>query len=135
MQHIDAETNVVTWFEIPVAETARAKKFYETILDIQMQTINIAENNEELTFFPYNPNVVQATSGRVTGILIKSKNAKPSNTGTRIYINASPQIQIVLDKVTSAGGKIIMPKTLIRAGYIAVIADTEGNYLGLHAEQ
>ena len=28
-------TNAITWFEIPVADTSREKKFYETILDIK----------------------------------------------------------------------------------------------------
>lgn len=135
MKKIDANTNVITWFEIPVSVTVRAKKFYETILDIQMQTLNIEETGEELTFFPSDPNIIQATSGRVTGVLTKATHAKPSSTGTKIYINASPEIQVVLDKVEKAGGKVITPKTMIRAGYIAVIADTEGNNIGLHAEQ
>jgi predicted enzyme related to lactoylglutathione lyase len=135
MKKIDAETNVITWFEIPVLDTARAKKFYETILDIQMQTLNITETNEELTFFPYNPNIIQATSGRVTGGLTKSEGVKPSINGTRIYINAYPEIQIVLNKVEKAGGKIIIPKKQIRAGFIAVILDTEGNSIGLHSEK
>lgn len=135
MEKIDAETNVITWFEIPVLDTARAKRFYETILDIQMQTLTVAETNEELTFFPYNPDVIQATSGRVTGSLTKSESVKPSINGTRIYINASPDIQIVLDKVENAGGKITIAKKQIRAGFIAVIKDTEGNSIGLHAEK
>jgi len=37
--------------------------------------------------------------------------------------------------VEQAGGKIIAPKTQIPAGYIAIIIDTEGNKIGLHAEQ
>jgi predicted enzyme related to lactoylglutathione lyase len=135
LRKIDAENNVITWFEIPVLDTGRAKVFYETILDIEMQTLYIAETNEELTFFPYNPEIVQATSGRVTGVLTKSKNAKPSIDGTRVYINASPEIQTVLDKVAKAGGKVIVPKQQIRAGFIAIIMDTEGNSIGLHAEK
>jgi uncharacterized protein len=135
MKKIDSETNVITWFEIPVLDTTRAKKFYETILDIGMQTLYLNETNEELTFFPYNPDVIQATSGRVTGVLTKSVNAKPSAYGTKIYINASPEIQVVLDKVEKNGGKILVPKTHIRAGFIAVILDTEGNSIGLHAER
>ncbi len=135
VKKIDSETNVITWFEIPVLDTARAKQFYETILDIKMQTMHVAETNEELTFFPFNPAIVQATSGRVTGALTKSANGKPSVNGTRVYINASPDIQFVLDKVEQSGGKVVVPKTLIRAGYIAVITDTEGNSIGLHAEK
>lgn len=134
LKKIDAETNVITWFEIPVTDTRRAKQFYETILDIEMRTVQ-AGDDEELTFFPANPDVIQATSGRVTGVLTRSPRAQPGAEGTLIYLNAYPEIQVVLDKVVPAGGKIMIDRHLIKAGYIAVIEDTEGNRIGLHAEQ
>lgn len=129
----DATTNVINWFEIPVTDTPRAKRFYETILDLEMRTLSLPES-EELTFFPYNPEIVQATSGRVTGVLTRSKTAKPSMEGTLIYLNASPSIQAVLNRVEPAGGSIITGPVLIKAGYIAIISDTEGNRIGLHSE-
>ncbi len=133
LRKVDTETNVITWFEIPVTDTPRARKFYETILDIEMRTVQ-AGDNEELTFFLADPNIIQATSGRVTGVLTKSSAAKPGAEGTLIYLNAYPEIQTVLSKVVPAGGKILTPKHLIKAGYIAIIQDTEGNRIGLHAE-
>lgn len=135
LKKIDSETNVLTWFEIPVNDTARAKTFYETILDIKMTTRIFPETNEELTFFPYNPEVIQATSGRVTGVLTKSEVNEPSDCGTFVYINASPDIQLVLDKVEKAGGKILEPKTAMPFGVVAIIRDSEGNRIGLHAEK
>ena len=134
LKKIDAETNILTWFEIPVLDIERARKFYEFILDIQMATRAFPETDEELTFFPYNPDVIQATSGRVTGVLSRSDKSKPSKEGTLIYINASPDIQTVLDKAEQAGGKTMVPKTQMNAGFIAVILDSEGNRIGLHAE-
>lgn len=133
LKKIDEETNIITWFEIPVSDIDRAKKFYETILDIEM--IKSADGDNESVFFPYNPNVIQATSGRVTGVLSKSERNSPSSQGTIIYINASPSIQTVLDKVVKEGGKIIAPKMQIPPGFIAIIMDTEGNKVGLHAEE
>ncbi|WP_205945182.1 VOC family protein [Pedobacter hiemivivus] len=133
LRKIDEETNILTWFEIPVSDIERAKVFYETILDIEM--IKRTDGNDESVFFPYNPNVIQATSGRVTGVLSKSERNSPSSQGTLIYINASPSIQTVLDKVEQAGGKIIAPKMQIPPGFIAVIMDSEGNRIGLHAEK
>ena len=135
LKKIDSETNVLTWFEIPVKDTGRAKKFYEIILDIEMSTRIFPDTNEELTFFPYNPDVIQATSGRVTGVLTKSDTNKPSKCGALIYINASPDIQSVLDKVEVAGGKILETKTSMPFGFIAIITDSEGNRIGLHAEK
>jgi len=133
LKKIDEQTNVLTWFEIPVSNIDRAKTFYETILDIQMVKRN--DGNEEAVFFPFNPAIVQATSGRVTGVLTKTERNSPSGNGTVVYINASPSIQLVLDKVEAAGGKIILLKTQIPAGFIALIIDIEGNKVGLHAEQ
>jgi len=133
LRKIDERTNVLTWFEIPVSDIDRAKKFYETILDIQM--IKQGDGEDEGVFFPFNPNIVQATSGRVTGVLAKSNKNSPSDKGTVVYINASPSIQTVLDKVVPAGGKIIEPKQLFGpVGYIATILDSEGNKIGLHSE-
>lgn len=133
LKKIDEQTNVITWFEIPVSDIDRAKTFYETILDIKM--IKRMDGDHEAVFFPFNPGVVQATSGRVTGALSKSDRNSPSANGTVVYINASPDIETVLGKVEKAGGKIIAPKMEIPAGLIAIIIDTEGNKVGLHAEQ
>jgi hypothetical protein len=60
----------------------------------------------------------------------------PSATdGSLVYLNANPDVQQVLDKVEPSGGAILVPKTEISPdhGYIAVIKDTEGNRIALHA--
>lgn len=133
LKKITEKTNVITWFEIPVSDIDRAKTFYETILDIEM--VMRKDGDDETVFFPFNPHIVQATSGRVTGVLSKSERNTSSGNGTVVYINANPSIQTVLDKVEQAGGKIIAPKMQIPAGFIAIISDSEGNKVGLHAEQ
>ena len=133
MQKQIEETNAINWFQIPVLETSRAKKFYETILEIKMQTKHIPETNEELTFFPFSPGVTRATSGRVSGVLTKSQRSKPSMDGITVFLNANPVIQNVIDKIEPAGGKIIIPKTKVQAGYFSIFIDPEGNKIGLHA--
>ncbi len=128
-------TNAITWFEIPVTDTERAKKFYETILDIKMETREIVETKETLSFFPFEPGIIRATSGLVSGVLTKSDHSKPSTDGTVIYLNAYPRIQPVIDRIEPAGGKILLTKTKIMAGYIARFLDSEGNQVGLHSEE
>ncbi|WP_321287733.1 VOC family protein [uncultured Sunxiuqinia sp.] len=135
LQKIGKENNVLTWFEIPVLDTARAKNFYETIFDIKMTTKVFAETNEELSFFPYDPTIKQALSGRVTGVLSKSKDRIPTEKGVFIYLNASPDIQTVIDRVEKVGGKVLVPKTEAPFGLFSIIIDSEGNRIGLHAEQ
>jgi len=134
LKKIDEQTNILTWFEIPVLDIDRAKKFYETILDIEM--VKKVDGEEEAVFFPFNPKVVQATSGRVTGVLAQSLGNQPSAVGTVIYINASPSIRDVLDRVEPAGGQVISSEQLFGpVGFIAMILDSEGNKIGLHSEK
>ena len=61
---------------------------------------------------------------------------KPSATdGPLIYLNGNPDLQIVLDKVTAAGGTVMVPKTEVSPdyGHMGVFLDTEGNRIGLHS--
>ena len=69
------------------------------------------------------------------GALVKGENNKPSMEGALIYLNANPDLQLVLDRIPDAGGTVLMPKTHIdpETGYMAFFADTEGNTVGLHS--
>jgi len=130
MEKMSAKTNALNWFEIPVTDTSRAKKFYETILDIKMDTNEMM--GMEMTSFPFD---MQSSTGKVSGTLVKGPMHKPSMDGAVIYLNANPAIQTVIDRIEKAGGKILMPKTLIseQIGYMAFFTDTEGNRMALHA--
>ena len=130
MEKMSPNTNALNWFEIPVTDSARARKFYETIFDIKMQTDNMM--GMEMTFFPYE---MQAANGKISGSLVKGPMHKPSMDGAIVYLNANPSIQTVIDKVEKAGGKLLMPRTMIseQIGYMAFFADTEGNRMALHA--
>ncbi|MEP7109313.1 MAG: VOC family protein [Ferruginibacter sp.] len=132
MEKISANTNALNWFEIPVTDMVRAKKFYETLLDIEMMTQEM--NGIEMSFFPFDPAM---QNGKVSGALTyhKDGNIKPGADGPVIYLNANPAIQPVVDKIETAGGKVIMPKTHIseEVGYMAFFVDTEGNRMALHA--
>ncbi|MBL7696851.1 MAG: VOC family protein [Chitinophagaceae bacterium] len=121
--------NALSWFEIPVADLDRAQKFYETIFGITMIPADFPRIR--MRMFP-----LEDMSG-VGGALCDSGGFhKPSATdGPLIYLNGNPDVQLVLDKVEAAGGKIIVPKTEISPeyGFMAVIIDTEGNRIGLHS--
>jgi len=121
--------NAISWFEIPAADLSRAQKFYEMIFDITM--IPMDTPNIKMRMFP-----LQDMMG-VGGALVHNADFyKPSATeGPLIYLNANPDVQLVLDKVETAGGKIMVPKTQISPeyGYMAVLMDTEGNRVALHS--
>lgn len=130
-EKISASTNAINWFEIPVADTSRAKKFYETILDVTLHTVEMM--GMEMSMFPSGSD----GSGKVGGALVKSEYHTPSAQGTIVYLNANPSLQEVQDRIETAGGKVITPKMLIdeQTGYMAFFMDTEGNRVGLHASK
>ncbi|HEY4065134.1 MAG TPA: VOC family protein [Puia sp.] len=135
IKKLSAETNALTWFEIPASDINRARKFYETILDIKMETMDHDAPGEETVYFPRQKDTIMALSGIVSGAIVKAERLKPGKEGALIYFNASPDLQKVLDKIETAGGKIVRPRTKIPAGFIAAIEDTEGNKVALHAAQ
>jgi predicted enzyme related to lactoylglutathione lyase len=118
--------NAINWFEIPVTDIARAKKFYETIFGFQ--TMNMSMGDMKMETFP-------ADQQGVSGALIQWEHGKPSAEGTMVYLNADGILDEVLSRVEKAGGKVAMPKTLITEeyGHMGVIIDTEGNRVGLHS--
>ncbi len=122
--------NAISWFEIGTTDLERATKFYESIFEIILVPVDLP--NIRMRMFPLEDMMTQ-----VGGALVDSGGFhKPSATdGTLIYLNGNPDVQIVLDKVEAAGGKIMVPKTMISPeyGYMAVILDTEGNRIALHA--
>ena len=121
--------NAISWFEIPAVDLSRAQKFYEAIFGISIIPMDTPQLKMRL--FP-----IEDMMG-VGGSLCDSGGFhKPSATdGPLIYLNANPDLQIVLDKVEKAGGKIIVPKTQISPeyGYMAAFIDTEGNRIALHS--
>ena len=124
---MDKDTNALNWFEIPVTDMARATKFYETIFDFVMFPMDMP--GFSMTGFP------PQDMNKVGGALVKSEYHKPSSTGVFVYLNANPDLQLVLDRVESAGGKIMHAKTQITEdiGYMAFIIDSEGNSIALHS--
>ena len=120
--------NALNWFEISVSDIARAKKFYETIFGIQMTDMEMG--GMKMSMFP-----MENMNGKVSGALVQGPMYKPSADGAKIYFNGNPDLQAALDKVTAAGGQIVMPKTKIGddIGYMAFFVDSEGNTVALHS--
>ena len=120
--------SAISWFEIPVADLVRAKTFYENILGVTFQELNLA-NGLKMALFPVD-------ADGIGGALAQHKDFYfPGNQGPVVYLNANPDLQTVLDRVESAGGKVLMPKTQISEenGHMALFQDSEGNRIALHS--
>ena len=122
-----AQTHAINWFEIPVNDFIRAKKFYETVFNIEMPVSEMM--GMKMAFFPFEMN------GKLSGGLVQSDMHKPSIDGVKIYFNGNPDLDVALSKVEAAGGKVTMPKGKISddIGYMAFFIDTEGNAVALHS--
>ncbi len=116
----------ISLFEIPATDISRAVNFYQAILDINIEKMEMP--GMEMGIFPYEGQIV-------TGVIMKGDDYKPSADGPTIYLNGGDNLQLILDKVGKNGGKIIVPKTAHadESGFFALFIDTEGNKLGLNS--
>jgi uncharacterized protein len=119
--------NAINWFEIPAANFKRAVTFYEQIMATNLR-IEDSFPGMKMAMFPYQP-------PGVGGCVIEFDKFHPNADGVRIYLNGGEDLAPILARVEAAGGKIVMPKTLIRddIGYIGMFSDSEGNIVGLHS--
>ncbi|WP_370087955.1 VOC family protein [Ekhidna sp.] len=114
------------WFELPVNDMNRAKKFYESIFKIKMAD-NMEMGTSVMSFFPF----VTDQDG-ATGTLMKQESYVPSHQGTLVYFSV-PEINDVLPLISSSGGKVLNEKTAIgEHGFVAHFEDSEGNRVALH---
>jgi predicted enzyme related to lactoylglutathione lyase len=120
--------SLCVWFEIPVNDFARAKKFYSDIFQIQMEEQEMG--GALMGFFPMEG---YANSGAI----VKGEGYEPSDKGAMIYLNGGEDLQVVQDSIELAGGKVIMKKMKVsdEIGYMAIFLDTEGNKLALHSQK
>lgn len=121
--------NAISWFEIPTKDLNRAQAFYEKIFDIKMMALDLAQI--KMRMFP-----LEDPMG-VGGALVHNDQfyKSSSSDGPLVYLNANPDVQLVLNKIEAAGGKILVPKTEISKeyGFMAMFIDTEGNRVALHS--
>ena len=123
---MSGQSNPVNWFEIPVNDLDRAKRFYETVLGVELSLNEMGD--VKMAWFPMTENVPGAM-----GTLMKADGYTPSHDGTVVYFSV-PSIETALAKINGDGGKTLLPKTDIgEHGFIAQFEDCEGNRVALHS--
>lgn len=118
--------NFISIVEIPVTDFARAVKFYQAILDVSIEEVDM--DGTQMGVLPSDGETVSV-------VLVKGNDYKPTMYGSVLYLNAGNDLQPMLDKVEKNGGQVIVPKSEIspEMGFFALFTDTEGNKLGLHS--
>lgn len=116
----------ISIFEIPVVDMTRAIAFYESVLNIKIDEVDM--EGTRLGVFPGDDSIV-------SGVLVCGEGYKPSSEGVLVYLNGGDDLQMVLDRVTANNGLVVMPKTQItpEMGYFGMFIDSEGNKLGVHS--
>jgi hypothetical protein len=119
--------NAINCFEIPVLKIERAKKYYESILDVSVHSMEM--DGIKMSVFPTN-----AQDGNLGGGIAASPMHKPGKEGTIVYLNCNPDLQLVLDRIEKFEGKITMQKTPIEPnGFMAFMEEKEGNIGGIYS--
>jgi len=127
-QGVPSDSNPVSWFEIPVTDMARARAFYEHVLQVKLQPLNLGPL--EIAMFP-----MRAGTPGAMGALMKGEAFQPSRQGVQIYFT-TPEVDGTLERVRERAGKVVLPKTRIGPlGFIASFEDSEGNRIGLRSWQ
>ena len=118
--------NPVGWFEIYVDDMERAKKFYQDVLEVELQRLDGPD--VEMWSFP----MVQSGTGSA-GSLVRMDGFKAGGNSVLVYF-MSDDCSVEEARVVPAGGKIQKTKFSIgQYGFITLAVDTEGNMFGVHS--
>ncbi len=121
----------VVHFEIPVDDATRAKEFYRTAFDWELNDMDMGGGNtyttvtttpiDEQSRLPLEP-------GAINGGLM----SRTSDTPVSVITIGVDAIDDALKKIEAGGGSVVQPRTEIPdMGAFAYFKDTEGNVVGL----
>jgi predicted enzyme related to lactoylglutathione lyase len=119
----------VVHFEIPVEDLDRAKSFYGSVFDWQLDTMAM-ENGDYtgVTTTPVGDSQMPTEPGSINGGMMQRDETTPHPVIT-IDVDA---IDDTLQEIESRGGSTVLPRTAIPGmGAFAYFKDPEGNVMGL----
>lgn len=120
------KNNPVGWFEIYVNDMARAKAFYEAVFATKLELLT-AEGLEMWAF----PMSSEGTGA--AGSLVRMEGCPAGGNSTIVYFSCE-DCGYEESLAASNGGQVFKPKFSIgQYGFISLVADTEGNVIGLHS--
>ena len=121
----------VVHFEIPVDDAARAKEFYRTTFDWELNDMDMGGGNTytTVTTTPIDEQSRLPTEpGAINGGLMR----RTSDTPVSVITIGVDAIDDALKKIEAGGGSVVQPRTEIPdMGAFAYFKDTEGNVVGL----
>jgi uncharacterized protein len=119
----------VVHFEIPADDVTRAKEFYGSIFEWDLQDYPEMQYTIAMTV-PVDDKQMPTQPGAINGGMMKRSNTTPSSPVLTIGVQS---IDEALKKIEAGGGETVTPRTPIPGmGAFAYFKDTEGNTLGLY---
>ena len=120
--------NPVNWFEIYVQDMNRAKKFYETVLAVQLSDLGPPDGELAMLAFPMEPD-----GSNASGALVHHSDVPSGGNSTVVYFQCE-DCAVEEARVADAGGEVERPKMSIgEYGFITLAKDPDGNRFGLHS--
>lgn len=121
----------VVHFEIPVDDAARAKEFYGSIFDWQLDDMDMGDGNiyTTVTTTPIDAQTrIPTEPGAINGGLMQ----RSPDTPVPVITIGVAAIDDALKKIEADGGSVVQPRTEIPdMGAFAYFKDSEGNVVGL----
>jgi predicted enzyme related to lactoylglutathione lyase len=118
----------IVHFEIPADDVDRAKEFYGSIFEWELQDFPDMQYTIVMTV-PVDDKQTPTEPGAINGGMMKRSDATPSSPVLTVQVGS---IDDALKKIEAGGGETITPRTPIPGmGAFAYFKDTEGNTLGL----
>ncbi len=124
------DKNPVVWFEIYVDDLARATKFYEEVFQFRLSELPAPEEEAiRMAAFPSD----MESKNMASGALVKMEGVCAGNNSTLVYFH-SEDCSVEAGRAPAAGGRVERPKTSLgEYGFMSLVADTEGNMIGIHS--
>lgn len=123
MSDFNSKHNRIVWADIPVADLARACRFYESVLNIKC-------HREKFQDFEFA--VIDHQDGNGGCLVVNPDDI--SRTGPLVYCNADGRIRDAVAQAIAHAGSVVQDVHSIGPhGCRAIIHDSEGNRIALHS--
>ena len=110
MSEMHSSPDRVVWFDLPVADLARASKFYGPVLGIKVE---------------------EAKAGNFTFAVLEHG---PNGNGGCLIPNVDGRIRDALRQTEKHGGRVVKAiESIGPHGFRAIVLDSEGNRIALHS--
>ena len=124
MSEMQQSGDRVVWFDLPVADLARASRFYGAVLGIKVHQ----EKAGNMNFA-----VLEHGPDGNGGCLIPNAR-EVSRAGILIYMNVDGRIRDAVRQTETHGGRVVKAiESIGPHGFRAIVLDSEGNRIALHS--